>query len=379
MRKVIILNLLIFSTLFVSAQTRYTGYLYTQETGTKEAFQYSISTRFSNDAFQTIYKLYKPGAVKNRYTITASHFKNYKKIIVEVNDEQYLLSVMNGREEVEYETEKLQPFGIRGNLEIFDKSAPNQLAVQFVSGRFEYVRVISFLGSYSDGIFQYFLFSKSDKINESKEKIIDPSKSKLPQAKYIPLVQDDLTNNKQLTDIKETYITDYSTLKNIYTPTDLIITYGSKNVLERDAYRREGTLEEKEYVLYPNTKNEVVICFENSKSNSIRIKNKNSDWKFPFGFHVGMTLKKVIEVNGKDFKFYGFEWDYSGMLASWEKGRLENEGVSIMLSASVEINGMNSSIYSKFMGEEQYSTSNPQLRSLGLIVDEISFWNEKKR
>ncbi len=376
MKKVILSTLFVFSILFVAAQAKYTGYLYTEQTGSKEAFQYSISTRFSNGAFQTIYKIYKPGASKNRYTITASHFKNDKKIIVEVNDEQYLLSVMNGKEEVEYETGKLQLFGIRGDLGFFDKLAPNQLAVQFVSSRFEYVRVINFLGSYSDNIFQFFLFNKNDKVSEPKESILDSNRSKLSQAKYT--VQVESNTSQQPVQKNVVMLTDYTIIKNVYTPTDLIKTFGDRNVQVRDAYDREGTLRGKEYVLYPNTKNEVVVSFENIKSNSITIKNKNSDWKFPYDFYVGMPLKKVIAANGKDFKFYGFEWDYSGMLASWEKGKLEGEGVSIMLATSVEINGANSSIYDKFMGTEQYSTSNPQLEGLGLVVEEITFWNEKK-
>jgi hypothetical protein len=170
--------------LYVAAQTKPTGYLYTQQTGSKAVFQYSITTRFANGAFQTIYKLYKQGASKNRYTITASHFKVDKKIVVEVNDEQYLLSVMNGREEVEYETETLQPFGIRGDMGILDKSAPSQLAIQFVSSRFEYVRVIDFLGSTSDGIFQTFVFNTNDKIIEPKNGVVNSRDSKKPKAKF---------------------------------------------------------------------------------------------------------------------------------------------------------------------------------------------------
>jgi hypothetical protein len=202
MKKVILTSLLIFLMLFVSAQAKSVGYLYTLETGLKETFQYSISTAFSNGTFQTIYKLFKPGTTKARYTITASHFKIDKKMVVEVNDEQYLLSVMNGKEEVTYDTETLQPFGIRGNMAIFDKSAPNQLSVQFVSGRFEYVRVINFLGSYSDNIFQFFLFNKNDKISEPKESIIDKNESKVPKAKFNPPAQKDSITNKLFTGTK---------------------------------------------------------------------------------------------------------------------------------------------------------------------------------
>lgn len=75
---------------------------------------------------------------------------------------------MTGKEETIYETFSLKPFGFRVNLSIFNKSTPSQLAVQFISSRFEYVKVLSFLGSYSDNIDQFFVFSQKDKIIESK-------------------------------------------------------------------------------------------------------------------------------------------------------------------------------------------------------------------
>jgi hypothetical protein len=71
---------------------------------------------------------------------------------------------MSGKEETTYKTSTMKPFGFRGNLGIFDKSAPAQLAVQFLSEKGEYVRVLSFLGSSVDGEFQFFLFNQSDKI-----------------------------------------------------------------------------------------------------------------------------------------------------------------------------------------------------------------------
>ena len=83
-----------------------------------------------------------------------------------MNDEQYLLGVMDGKEETTYETPSMKPFGFRGSLGLLDKSAPNQLAVQFLSAEAKYVRVLSFLGSSTDGEFQFFLFNQTDKITE---------------------------------------------------------------------------------------------------------------------------------------------------------------------------------------------------------------------
>jgi hypothetical protein len=168
MKKAIFLLAVVFICSNLKAQNRFTGYLYTLQSGAKERFEYSVTTSFSDGVYKTVYRLFKPGSQKNRYSITASNFKDSKKVVVVVNDKQYLLSVMNGKEETTYDTFSLKPFGFRGNLSIFDKSAPSQLAVQFISNRFEYVKVLSFLGSYSDNIDQFFIFSQNDKIIEAK-------------------------------------------------------------------------------------------------------------------------------------------------------------------------------------------------------------------
>jgi hypothetical protein len=132
--KTIILSFIIaVSCTTLKAQTRFTGYLYTYQTGSKERFEYSVATSHSDGLYTTIYRLYQPGSIKSRYTITASHFKDLKKVVVEVKDEQYLLSAMTGKEETTYEQQTLKPFGLRGNIAILDNAAPSQLAVQFLS------------------------------------------------------------------------------------------------------------------------------------------------------------------------------------------------------------------------------------------------------
>jgi hypothetical protein len=149
-------------------QGRYRGYLYTLQTDTRELFEYSVRTSAVGDGvYRTNYSLYD-NTGKVRYTITADHFKEEREVLVQVNDERYLLTVMNGKDKTTYEVPSLKPFGFRGNIGLFDKSAPNQLSVQFISNKFTYVRVLNFLGSYDDGIFQFFIFKPTDKIVESK-------------------------------------------------------------------------------------------------------------------------------------------------------------------------------------------------------------------
>lgn len=168
MKKIVLSLMLAFSVFVLAAQHRFTGYLYTYPTGIKDRFEYTVSTTRIEGAYETIYSLYRPGSKKCRYTIIALHLKDSKKVVVSINDEQYILTVMTGKDETTYDQPSLKPFGFRGNLGILDKSAPNQLVVQFLSQRYEYVRVLRFLGSFSDDIYQFFMFNGSDKIEEPK-------------------------------------------------------------------------------------------------------------------------------------------------------------------------------------------------------------------
>jgi hypothetical protein len=160
----VLFSLCIFTT--SNGQRRYQGFLYTLQTDSREPFLYSVRTSTVGEGiYQTKYSLYDNGG-KVRYTITADHFKEEKKVVVQVYDERFLLTVMNGKDETTYEVPSLKPFGFRGNVGIFDKAAPNQLSVQFVSNKYNFVRILNFLGSYEDNIFQFFIFKSTDKIAE---------------------------------------------------------------------------------------------------------------------------------------------------------------------------------------------------------------------
>lgn len=166
-------------------QTKYQGYIYDLQTDARKYFTYSASTSFYNEAFRTTYNVYGDNG-KVRYIITADHYKDDKKVFVEVNDVRYLLSSMNAKEQTTYDQPSLKLFGFKGNVALFDRNAPNQLAVQFLSDRFEHVRVINFLGSYDGGNFRFFIFKSTDKISEQPGRSGKPSSVTDPEQKTKP-------------------------------------------------------------------------------------------------------------------------------------------------------------------------------------------------
>lgn len=80
-------------------------------------------------------------------------------------------------------------------------------------------------------------------------------------------------------------------------------------------------------IVFPGTPNELIVEWmpdEPYKTISrIRIEQAGTQWKSKEGITIGTSLEELIKLNGKDFSFYGFEWDYSGGLDSWEGGKIQ--------------------------------------------------------
>jgi hypothetical protein len=335
------------------AQNRFQGYVYTFQNGREDNFQYTVRTREDDGDYKTIYKLYSPITGKHRFTVIASHLKSEKKVIVEVHDEQYLLGVMNNKEEITYGEPSLNIFGTRGDVAFFDKSAPNQLAVQFVSNRFEFLRVSSFLGSTEDGIFQYIIFNKNDKIQEPK--LMTSNYQALNKKEYVskPFNLDSSKNNGLL---------------KIHFVKDLSKVYGVDNLLTKNVYDEENKLMGKNYILIPNSKNEVIIYAKQGKIISFDFKKESGSWKLPFGLKVGMSIQEVVKLNGNDFTVNNPETDGGGYVLDWRNGKFTNRDFSIVFS---EVEENDPKAYSELIGKESFVTSDKILSKLKMVVTEI--------
>ncbi len=157
-------------------------------------------------------------------------------------------------------------------------------------------------------------------------------------------------------------------IKANFTDSDIYKTFGKENVMETEIGLGEGETK-KGLLVFPKTNNEIQVLFEGNeqmaKLESIRIKGINSKWKTDSGIQVGMPLEGLVLVNGKDFNFYGFEWDYAGKLANWNGGKLNNK-LSVFLEATNE-----EAVFPDLLGDKEFSSSNPKAREAGLKVSEI--------
>lgn len=162
---------------------------------------------------------------------------------------------------------------------------------------------------------------------------------------------------------------DYSELRAVKSSTELLNIYGTQNIKKQGNVDFEGNVIGHEYILYPNSANEVSVSFDENGTKRLTFKKSNSNWKLPNGLYVHIPLIDVVKANGKDFSIYGFEWDYAGGLQSWKGGNLDGRGISVLFTAPENVN---QSLYTKFTGDGYFSTSNPDLRKLNLYVSEIT-------
>ena len=110
--------------------------------------------------------------------------------------------------------------------------------------------------------------------------------------------------------------------------------FGEENVNNTDIGLGEGETAPGT-IVFQETKDELIIQWvegeEYKKIKNIKIRNEGTNWKTSEGITVGSTLEQLLEMNGKDFTFTGFEWDYAGGVMSWENGKI-NADLKVYLS-----------------------------------------------
>jgi len=146
---------------------------------------------------------------------------------------------------------------------------------------------------------------------------------------------------------------------------DIIFAYGKENVTRGEIGLGEGFMA-KGTILYPNTENELSIIWKEDQPykqiQSIRVMKEGTQWKTAEGISIGTSLEDLIKINGKDFKFAGFEWDFAGVVLDWDGGTID-KNLKMYLEPTNE-----EAIFPDLLGEETFSTSLPKAKEAGLKV-----------
>lgn len=106
--------------------------------------------------------------------------------------------------------------------------------------------------------------------------------------------------------------------------------FGEENVVRSKIHIGEGSFLNGT-TIYKGTRNEIELVWSGSYEPPIErviINGEGARWQSNTGVKIGTSLKKLNEINGKPFVFYGFGWDYGGSVLSWEGGALDSAGAT---------------------------------------------------
>lgn len=141
--------------------------------------------------------------------------------------------------------------------------------------------------------------------------------------------------------------------------------YPDGNIEEGVGMFDEATEERPYSILYPGTKDELHITWqdaERTKIHDLRYSGEGK-WESETGVDVGSTYAELNKLNGKKISFYGFGWDYSGAVV-WNGGKLEKGGLRVFLSPQNDHPN-------KFYGDHIIEATPEEIEALDLKVFSI--------
>lgn len=117
-------------------------------------------------------------------------------------------------------------------------------------------------------------------------------------------------------------------------PTDTLETlrkqYGNANVIEGELPGAEGETAQG-WIIYPNEPEKILMIYTDESSahpDSLLVDEATSKWHLTNSIKLGTNSKTLESLNKKPFIFYGFYWDYGGVVTDWNGGDLGKQAAN---------------------------------------------------
>lgn len=150
----------------------------------------------------------------------------------------------------------------------------------------------------------------------------------------------------------------------------LAVSYDSRNMIFTHE-KVQGT-EVGVTVLFPkDPKRRLEVWWQNANRTGLYLIDiaGKSVWVAPKGLRLGLTLEQVEKLNRKPFKLKGFDAAGVASVADWDGGELASLPGGCKASASVR--AKEKSTAAELPAKDEYSSSDPAMRSLKPVVSEI--------
>lgn len=147
--------------------------------------------------------------------------------------------------------------------------------------------------------------------------------------------------------------------------------YGAGNVARAQWSLGEGEMRAAT-VVYKGTPDEFWLVWKDDRFEvPERAFIVGSGWRMGSGLQVGTDLRTLVKINGADFDFLGFDWDYSGAVSSWRTGRLAPYAGKLSVFLERGAATTDAAIEARVLGDRAVESSLPGLDALGIRVRRI--------
>lgn len=157
------------------------------------------------------------------------------------------------------------------------------------------------------------------------------------------------------------------------TEEDLVTFFGSDAVSRGEISIPSGKKEACTFV-YKGTENELAIVFKDAtrtKIKAIYFTKAEGKWQSPEGLSVGMSVDELIKLNEAPIAFYGFDWEYSGVINSWKKGNIDKYTKYFYTALSYDKSSSSSEFLEKMKGNQLIVSNSASLHRVKLYVERI--------
>lgn len=146
----------------------------------------------------------------------------------------------------------------------------------------------------------------------------------------------------------------------------LVEIFGAENVKRQQLSLDEGIVTEGT-VVYPGSPNQLTVewlpgeLYE--KPAIVRIEGEGAKWLTSQGISIGTKMEELLSINEVPVSFFGFDWEYSGLVDDWGDGGQIDQDLVIFLAP-----GKPDAIYPDLLGDQMFTSDHPKVKDAELYV-----------
>jgi hypothetical protein len=133
-------------------------------------------------------------------------------------------------------------------------------------------------------------------------------------------------------------------------------------------------------IVFPNINDELRITWKDQSRSEVKavyILRPGGKWHSEQGLKVGMDLLALTKANESPVNFYGFNWEYGGVVDSWKNGRLSKYAQQFYIALAPSRPISSKLLLNKFSGNTIFSSNTEGVEQLDLVVSKIVVYLDK--